>query len=109
MRKFAPNGKTGVLARTAITQTFATADATLAAFTYAAPQAAPTVTDGAGTNDGTIGAITDNASTIAAIQEVVAYANSLRTQLVALAADHADLAACFNSVVDALQARGDLG
>ena len=40
-----------------------------------------TVADGAGTNDGTIGAITGDASVIAAVQELAAKINALRTAL----------------------------
>lgn len=119
MRKFAPEGKFGTKATSTITQTFATADATHAARTYAAPtqsQGALTVADGTGTNNGTIDAITDNATTIAAVQELAAAINQLRTDLIAtnaaLAADAADLAdtaGVLNSVVDALQARSILG
>lgn len=46
-----------------------TADNTVAAMTAVT---ALTVTDGAGTNDGTIDAITNNATTIAAVQEIAA-------------------------------------
>lgn len=88
----------------AYTQTYATADRTIANPTATAPTAltdnsggaaadgtigaitvpaALTVTDGAGTNDGTIGAITDNASTIAAVQELAAFGASLRTAIIA--------------------------
>lgn len=141
MRKFAPEGKFGVMAPSTVTQNFATADATHAArtanapaaATYAAPTAPPsalTVTDGAGTNDGTIGAITDNASTIAAVQELAASIGSIitsitstqtqlaalaadvaniRTELTALRVDHLDSASLLNSVVDAAQARKILG
>lgn len=71
------------------------------AATYAAPTAPPaalTVTDGAGTNDLTIGAITGDASVIAAVQELAAHNASMRTallstntQLAALAVDVAAL------------------
>lgn len=103
--------------RQAMTQTYSTADATIPALTYADPTAltaaALTVTDGAGTNDGTIGAITDNATTIAAVQELAAQINkiivditSIRTKLVALGADALADKKNLNAVVDALQAVG---
>lgn len=79
----------------AYTQTYATADKT-----HSAPTAAAlTVNDGAGTNDGTILAITDNASTIAAVQE-------LADQIGKLVADVADTKQVVNSVIDDLQAYG---
>jgi len=104
-------------ARVTFTQTYSTSDATIAALTYVAPSAitaaALTVADGAGTNDGTIGAITDNASTIAAVQELAAQIGKLvtdltsaRTQLVALAADALADKKNMNKIVDALQAIG---
>lgn len=80
---------------TAFTQTYATADKT-----HANPTAAAlTVTDGAGTNDGTIGAITADASVIAAVQE-------LADQIAKLVADDADTKQLVNSVIDDLQALG---
>lgn len=121
MRKFAPAGKTGTKATVAITQTaYATASATVAAATAATPaaqtSAALTVADGAGTNDGTIGAITADASVIAAVQELAAQVNKLvadvtelRTQAAANVADVLSVKQNLNSVVDALQARGQLG
>lgn len=82
----------------AYTQTYATANKT-----HANPTAAAlTVTDGAGTNDGTIGAITDNASTITAVQE-------LADQINKLVADVADVKQLANSVIDDLQALGLVG
>jgi hypothetical protein len=57
------------------------------------------VADGAGTNDGTIGAITADASVIAAVQELAAMVN-------ALIVDVADTASVVNSVVDDLQTFG---
>lgn len=85
----------GTTVAPAITQTYSTADATIAAMTAAAL----TVTDGAGTNDGTIGAITGDASVIAAVQELAAQINKLVTDLTA---DKKNL----NKVIDALQAAG---
>lgn len=82
----------------AYTQTFSTADRTHAARTATAL----TVTDGAGTNDGTIGAITADASVIAAIQELAAAVN-------ALIVDLADTAGVVNAVVDDLQEKGLVG
>lgn len=52
--------------------------------TLASQQSDPgalTVADGTGTNDGTIGAITADASVIAAVQELAAKINTLRTAL----------------------------
>jgi hypothetical protein len=79
----------------AYTQTYATADKT-----HAAPTAATlTVSDGAGTNDNTIGAITADASVIAAVQELADEINKL-------VADVADVKQFANSIVDDLQAQG---
>lgn len=79
----------------AYTQTYATANKT-----HENPTAATlTVTDGAGTNDNTIDAITDNASTIAAVQELADEINKL-------VADVADVKQIVNSVIDDLQALG---
>jgi len=86
---------TPVVQRAAYTQTFATADRTHAARTATTL----TVTDGAGTNDGTIGAITADASVIAAVQELAAAIN-------ALIVDLADTAACVNALIDDSQAIG---
>lgn len=88
-------GATPVAQASAYTQTYATADRTHANATAAAL----TVADGAGTNDGTIGAITDNATTIAAVQE-------LADQINKLVADQLDLKQLVNSVIDDLQALG---
>lgn len=82
----------------AYTQTFATADRTHAARTATAL----TVTDGAGTNNGTIDAITADASVIAAVQELAAMLN-------ALIVDVADTASLLNAVVDDLQEKGLVG
>jgi hypothetical protein len=89
---------TPIVQPSAYTQTYATADKT-----HANPTAAAlTVTDGAGTNDGTIGAITDNASTIAAVQE-------LADQINKLVADQADTKQLINSIIDDLQTLGLVG
>lgn len=80
------------------TQTFSTADRTIANATAAAL----TVSDGAGTNDGTIGAITADASVIAAVQELAAQINKL-------VADNADLRQGLTAVIDDLQAAGIVG
>lgn len=81
----------------AYTQTYATADKT-----HANPTAATlTVTDGAGTNDNTIGAITADASVIAAVQEIADEINKL-------VADVADVKQLVNSVIDDLQTLGIL-
>lgn len=88
-------GVTPVARPTAYTQTYATADRT-----HAAPTAATlTVTDGAGTNDNTIGAITADASVIAAVQELADEINKL-------VADVADTKQLVNSVIDDFQAFG---
>lgn len=88
-------GVTPATRASAYTQTYATADKT-----HAAPTAATlTLTDGAGTNDNTIGAITDNASTIAAVQELADEINKL-------VADVADVKQVVNAIVDDLQAYG---
>lgn len=85
----------GFAAGAAYTQTYSTADRT-----HANPTAATlTVADGAGTNDNTIGAITDNASTIAAVQEIVDEINKL-------VADVADVKQLLNAVIDDLQSWG---
>lgn len=77
------------------TQTFSTADRTIANATASAL----TVTDGVGTNNGTIDAITDNASTIAAVQELAAMVNKLID-------DNADLRQGLTAVIDDLQLKG---
>ena len=88
----------GVPKQGAYTQTYATADKT-----HANPTAATlTVSDGAGTNDGTIGAITGDASVIAAVQE-------LADQINKLVADVADVKQIVNSVIDDLQTFGLVG
>jgi hypothetical protein len=88
-------GVTAVTRPSAYTQTYATADKT-----HANPTAATlTMTDGAGTNDNTIGAITGDASVIAAFQEVVDEVNKL-------IADVADVKQIVNSVIDDLQSLG---
>ena len=79
----------------AFTQTFSTASRTVAAATAAVL----TVSDGAGTNDNTIGAITDNASTIAAVQELADEVNKL-------VADNAVLRGLINAIIDDHQALG---
>ncbi len=79
----------------AYVQTFATADRTHAARTATAL----TVVDGVGTNDGSIAAITADASVIAAVQELAAAIN-------ALIVDLADTASVVNSLVDDHQALG---
>lgn len=85
-------------AQAAYTQTFSTATRT-----HSNPTAvALTVTDGAGTNNGTIDAITADASVIAAVQELAAQVNKLIVDL-------ADTASLVNSVVDDLQALGLVG
>lgn len=79
----------------AYTQTYSTADKT-----HANPTAATlTMADGAGTNDNTIGAITADASVVAAFQEVVDEINKA-------VADIADAKQLINSVIDDLQALG---
>ena len=82
----------------AYTQTFSTADRTHAARTATAL----TVTDGAGTNDGTIGAITADASVIEAVQELAAMLNKVIVDLAATAG-------VVNAVVDDLQEKGLVG
>ena len=77
------------------TQTYSTADRTIAAPTAATL----TVTDGAGTPDGTIGAITGDASVIAAVQELAAQINKL-------IADDLDVRQGLSALVDDLQAVG---
>ena len=86
------------LNRPAYTQTYATADRT-----HASPTAATlSVADGAGTNDNTIGAITADASVIAAVQELADEVNKL-------IADVADVKQVVNSIIDDLQAMGLAG
>lgn len=96
--KFAFHGATPTNQCDAYTQTYSTADRTHAARTAIAL----TVTDGVGTNDGTIGAITADASVIAAVQELAAAINALRV-------DHLDTASVVNAVVDDLQEKGLVG
>lgn len=132
-------GLTGALPGTVITQTYSTAAATVAALTYSAPAALTyadpaaqtsatlTLADGVGTNDGAIGAITDNASTITAVQELAAMINKtvaditairaklvaagvdlgvLRTPIVALGVDVLDMKKNDNQIINDLQAVG---
>lgn len=88
----------------AYTQTYSTADRTHAAATAAAL----TVTDGAGTNDGTIpaigtgGASADQADVIAAVQE-------LADQINKLVADQLDTKQLVNAIIDDLQEKGLVG
>jgi hypothetical protein len=65
-----------------------THDDTLAATTV---PAALTVTDGAGTNDGTIGAITADASVIAAVQEIAAKIAAIITLLGVMVQNQSDV------------------
>lgn len=79
----------------AYTQTYSTADRT-----HAAPTGATlSMADGAGTNDNTIGAITADASVIAAFQEVVDEVNKI-------IADVADIKQIGNALIDDLQSAG---
>jgi hypothetical protein len=88
-------GVTPTTRPTAYTQTYSTADKT-----HAAPTAATlTVSDGAGTNDNTIGAITADASVIAAVQEIADEINKL-------VADVADVKQVVNSIIDDLHSHG---
>lgn len=104
----------GAAAPSAYTQTYSTANRTVAAPTAAAVvtltdstglsgthddtlaattvPGALTVTDGTGTNDGTIGAITDNASTITAVQELAAKINAIITLLGVMVQNQSDVA-----------------
>jgi len=66
-----------------------THDDTLAATTV---PGSLTVSDGVGTNDGTIGAITDNASTILAVQELAAKINAIITLLGVMVQNDSDIA-----------------
>lgn len=90
-------GATAV-ARPSITQTYSTATTTHTAMTAAAL----TVADGAGTNNGTIEAITNNATTIAAVQELADQINKLVTDLT-------ETKKIVNGVVDNLQSLGLFG
>lgn len=105
---------------TTLTQTYSTTTATVPTVTAASPSAltaaALTVVDGAGTNDASIAAITDNASTIAAVQELADQINkllvdltSVRTQLIAANADILANRKLINLLGDALQAANLLG
>lgn len=91
-------GSIGVASPNAYTQTYSTADRTHANLT----SAALTVADGAGTNDGTIAAITADASVIAAVQE-------LADQINKLVADVTDVKQIVNAVIDDLQTVGVVG
>ena len=88
-------GVTPVVRPSAYTQTYDTAARTVPAATAAAL----TVADGAGTNDGTIGAITGDASVIAAVQE-------LSAQITALIADDLALKKVITAIIDDLQSLG---
>lgn len=95
----------------ALTQTYATADATHAARTYSAPA---TLTDNSGGTSGgnTIAAITDGAnagsadlSTVQdAIATLAAKVNALISEVENLSVDHLDTAAFLNYIADQLQA-----
>ena len=76
------------------TQTYSTTTATVATPTAAAL----TVTDGAGTNDLTIAAITADASVIAAVQELAEMVNKQT-------ADSLILFKLVNQIIDVLQAK----
>lgn len=80
------------------TQTYATANRTHDNPTAATLSAA----DGPGTNDNTIGAITADASVIAAVNEIVDEINKL-------VADMADIKQLVNSLIDDLQAGNLVG
>lgn len=84
-------------ANAVVTQTYSTTAVTVPAATAAAL----TVSDGAGTNDGTIGAITGDASVIAAVQEIAA-------QVAKLVADDLALRKTQNLIIDVLQSEGIL-
>lgn len=84
-----------VVQRAAFTQTYSDA----ARVVPAATATALTVTDGAGTNDGTIPAITNTATTIAAVQELAA-------NQAALIADDLAIKKVLNALIDDLQALG---
>ncbi len=88
-------GVTPVARASAYTQTYATADKTHSNATAAAL----TVVDGAGTNDGSIAAITADTSVIAAVQE-------LADQINKLVADQLDTKQLCNAIIDDLQAYG---
>ncbi len=93
--KWSVFGVTAVVRAAAYTQTFATAGRT-----HSNPTAvALTVADGVGTNDGAIGAITNNATTITAVQELAAAIN-------ALIVDLANVKGVVNSLNDDAQAYG---
>lgn len=83
------------LTQTTYTQTYDTASATVAAATTVDV----TLADGVGTNDGAIPAITNNASTIVAVQELAAAINTLKTDLISVKQN-------LNKVVDDLQKFG---
>lgn len=89
---------TAIVQPSAYTQTYSTANKTVAAPTATTL----TVADGAGTNDGTIGAITADASVIAAVQELAAAVN-------ALIADDLDNRQTVTALIDDLQALGLVG
>lgn len=78
------------------------ASSTLAAATNLT---ALTVADGTGTNDGTIGAITGDASVIAAVQELAAALNTQRSLNTVLINAVASLAAKVNKLIDAAMVR----
>lgn len=94
-QKSAFHGAAPVVQVAGAVQTYATATGT-----HANPTAAAlTVTDGAGTNDGTIGAITADASVIAAVQE-------LADQINKAIADIANVKQFSNFQMDGLQLKG---
>ncbi len=101
-QKFGFWNVTPVAQQGGLTQTYSTADGTLAALTSA------TLTDSSSGTASTVIA----AMTIGAASDSTACVNnvaSLTTQLNALRADHADLAQFVNKVVDNLQTNGILG
>lgn len=97
--EFKAQGSADLSGITALTDsTGGSANNTLAAITL---PTALTVADGTGTNDGTIGAITDNASTIAAVQELAAFCNAQRTATNVIRDCLSDLAAKVNEILAA--------
>jgi len=92
-------------AQTAVTDNTGGSVADAIAAVVTAPGAL-TVTDGAGTNDGTIGAITADASVIAAVQELAAAQEANRLAIIALTDGLAKTIELVNAVRAALTTTG---
>lgn len=88
----------GNFSRTRLARTSDTVDVVAGVEAAAAlTSAALTAVDGVGTNNGSIAAITDNASTIAAVQEIVAAYTALRADVTEIRTTLNDLLAALGT------------